>query len=261
MFWLGDQLTSYDACDGIHSALIGSMSGGLSGWTVNHADIGAFTMITRLPELTIPLRVRYTRDAQLNVRWLELCVFINAIFRSHAGLLPNSSSQLWDVDMVAHTKRMTELFRDLGQYRSFLFTEAETKGLPLVRHGMLVEPDDKSWFNQSKTLAKSSKCKGQQGYLGNEIGLFQFYFGDDVIVVPAMQEDVKSVYAYIPSGTWIHFWENKTVQGPDYAQWAAPLGQPVFFYRAAGQWASFFFNLQERWVRKPSVGIESATFV
>merc|ERR1719195_1081506 len=40
MFWTGDQITSWDACDGMQSAPIGILSGGLSGWTINHAEIG-----------------------------------------------------------------------------------------------------------------------------------------------------------------------------------------------------------------------------
>jgi len=239
MFWVGDQLTTYDACDGLQSALIGTMSGGLSGWTVNHADIGAFTMIDRVPWL--PLDIHFKRNAELNIRWLELSVFINAMFRSHPGLIPGTSSQLWDADMLLHTKRATELFRDLTPYRQSLFSDANSKGLPPVRHGLLVKPDDPTWFNASKAFT-SDHCT-----MGNQIGLFQFYFGDDVIVVPAMRDGATQVYAYIPDGTWTHFWTNQTVQGPSYKAWDAPLGMPVFFYRASGMWTAFFSKLSEQY--------------
>merc|ERR1712110_1323351 len=42
MFWSGDQNTNLDGCDGVLSAVIGMMSAGFSGWTIMHADVGAF---------------------------------------------------------------------------------------------------------------------------------------------------------------------------------------------------------------------------
>jgi alpha-glucosidase len=249
MFWLGDQLTVYDACDGMRSALIGAMSGGLSGWTVNHADIGAFTMIDRLPWMPLP-GIDFLRDTELNVRWLELCVFLNSIYRAHPGLIPQKSAQIWDDDNVKYTKLLSGLFRDLRPYREALFAEAEAGGMPLVRHGVLMHPEDPMWFNASRSFQADKHCKA-----GNEIGLFQFYFGDDVIVVPTMNSKQNEVHAYIPQGTWVNFWSNRTVQGPSYSKWDSPLGKPVFFYRsdtdsAGNAWKGFFEKLSEKYRSK-----------
>merc|ERR1712054_402688 len=248
MFWLGDQLTSYDACDGLQSALIGALSGGLSGWTINHADIGAFTMIDRVPWLPLP-GIHFKRSLELDVRWLELGVFINAMFRSHPGLVPSTSDQLWDADSLEYTRLMSKLFADLTPYREALFSEAAAEGLPLVRHGILVQPEDNTWFNNSLAFSQQG-CKA-----GNQIGLFQFYFGDDVIVVPALRKGIQDVYAYIPEGTWTHFWLNQTVQGPSYKAWKAPLGQPVFFYRTSSTWAAFFAALSLRYASQTNLAI------
>jgi alpha-glucosidase (family GH31 glycosyl hydrolase) len=38
--WLGDQLVSWDAHDGLKSALLGMVQGGLSGLSMSHSDIG-----------------------------------------------------------------------------------------------------------------------------------------------------------------------------------------------------------------------------
>ncbi|BCG24044.1 hypothetical protein TUM18999_22350 [Pseudomonas tohonis] len=43
--WLGDQLVTWDAHDGLHSALPGLLSGGLSGFALDHADTGGYTTI------------------------------------------------------------------------------------------------------------------------------------------------------------------------------------------------------------------------
>ncbi len=45
MFWMGDQLPTFDRFDGLHSALIGQLNGGLSGFTLGHSDIGGYTNI------------------------------------------------------------------------------------------------------------------------------------------------------------------------------------------------------------------------
>ena len=45
LFWLGDQLVSWDEHDGIKSAVTGLLSSGLSGYSLQHSDIGGYTAI------------------------------------------------------------------------------------------------------------------------------------------------------------------------------------------------------------------------
>jgi hypothetical protein len=40
LFWLGDQMVSWQRHDGIKSAVTGLLSGGLAGYAYNHSDIG-----------------------------------------------------------------------------------------------------------------------------------------------------------------------------------------------------------------------------
>eukprot|EP00929_Paragymnodinium_shiwhaense_P101511 TRINITY_DN64659_c0_g1_i1.p1 TRINITY_DN64659_c0_g1~~TRINITY_DN64659_c0_g1_i1.p1 ORF type:complete len:810 (+),score=161.31 TRINITY_DN64659_c0_g1_i1:75-2504(+) len=239
LFWLGDQLSTFDACDGLQSAVIAAMSGGLSGWTLNHADVGAFTQIDRvkLPGIV------FTRDTALMVRWLEVCVFLNVMYRSHEGLVPTQASQPWDGDVVPHTVLMSKLFAALKPYRQALIEEAVVSGLPPVRHGILVFPEDGSWFNATKP--HSIQCRN-----GDEIGLSQFFFGDEILVAPALSA-ASSVNVYLPAGNWVHFWTQQVVTGPVLKEWDAPLGKPLFFYRknsADGglRWPQFFQELSEK---------------
>ena len=60
LFWMGDQLVSWDAYDGIQSALIGLMNAGMSGSTLGHSDIGGYTSIVGKPGI-----VDYTRSKPL----------------------------------------------------------------------------------------------------------------------------------------------------------------------------------------------------
>jgi len=248
MFWLGDQLTTWDACDGMQSALIGAMSGGLSGWTLNHVDVGGFTMIDRFPWVPLP-GIHFQRTADMLVRWMELGVFMNTIFRSHPGLVPSKSSQPWDPDMLNMTRGLSELFRLLAPYRVALFKEAETIGLPPVRHGMLVHPEDSAWFNETGKKGHHKRCNA-----GDEIGLSQFFFGDDVIVAPVLQANSDSTSAYLPKGTWTHMWTGKSVVGPLYSWWFAPPGHPAVFIRASSSWASFFMGVAAEYNRTTGMG-------
>lgn len=45
LYWMGDQLTTLDHWDGLQSAMIGLMNGGMSGATIGHSDIGGYTSI------------------------------------------------------------------------------------------------------------------------------------------------------------------------------------------------------------------------
>ena len=45
LFWLGDQLVTWDSDDGLGSAIIGMLSSGLSGFSLTHSDIGGYTSI------------------------------------------------------------------------------------------------------------------------------------------------------------------------------------------------------------------------
>jgi len=45
LYWMGDQLVTYDAYDGLQSALIGLLNGGISGFSLGHSDIGGYTSV------------------------------------------------------------------------------------------------------------------------------------------------------------------------------------------------------------------------
>lgn len=54
MFWLGDQLVSWDQFDGLGSAIVGLINSGMVGFSLTHSDIGGYTAIKvhNLPFLT-----------------------------------------------------------------------------------------------------------------------------------------------------------------------------------------------------------------
>lgn len=49
MFWLGDQMVTWDAYDGLATVIIGILSQGISGYSLTHSDIGGYTAIHKWP--------------------------------------------------------------------------------------------------------------------------------------------------------------------------------------------------------------------
>lgn len=88
-FWMGDQLPSYDRYDGMHSALIGQLNGGLTGFTHSHSDIGGYTNIREIGQ-----GHSFLRSNQLLQRWIEMSAFSDTIMRSHPSNMPEVP-QLW----------------------------------------------------------------------------------------------------------------------------------------------------------------------
>lgn len=75
LFWEGDQMVSWQANDGIKSAVVGLLSSGLSGYAFNHSDIGGYCSVS-LPFF------KYQRSEELLLRWMELNAF-TIVFRTH----------------------------------------------------------------------------------------------------------------------------------------------------------------------------------
>ncbi len=79
LFWLGDQLMSWDEYDGIKTALVGILSGGISGYSMMHTDVGGYVALKVMIEgKPIPI---INRTPELFKRWAELNAF-TAVMRA-----------------------------------------------------------------------------------------------------------------------------------------------------------------------------------
>ena len=114
LYWMGDQMSgALDKYDGLHSALIGMLNGGMSGYSLGHSDIGGYTTV----KLTEGLNI-YTRDEEALKRWIEMNTFSDAVFRSHPSSNPAHNAQIWDnVKMAEFFAKFAKVFVDLGEYR------------------------------------------------------------------------------------------------------------------------------------------------
>ena len=212
MFWLGDQLMSWDEYDGIKTALVGILSGGVSGYSMMHSDVGGYVMLkTTIAGKTIPV---INRTPQLFQRWAELNAF-TALMRTNEGITPDLSLQFNGTpEVLAHFARCSKIYRGLAAYRKRLVEEAATKGFPLCRHLFLHYPDDP-----------------------NTHGLrYQFLLGRDVMVAPVLDKGAESVEVYFPpDDQWTDLWTGAPAGKPgSWVEMPAPIGKPAVFLRAGG---------------------------
>ncbi|HNR90017.1 MAG TPA: alpha-glucosidase [Spirochaetota bacterium] len=216
LFWEGDQMVTWDGDDGLKSAIKGLVSGGFSGFSLNHSDIGGYTSVS-LSVLNI-----FKREKELLMRWMEANAF-TAAFRTHEGNEPEKNAQFYsDADTLAQFTRFAKVFRALGFYRAELMRDAEAKGWPLVRHMLLHYPNDPAAYDLK----------------------YQFMLGADFIVAPVVDKRAESVRCYLPAGEWVHVWTGASCNA-GWVDVGAPMGKPaVFFKKGSPAGSRFVRNLR-----------------
>ncbi|MFC5066571.1 alpha-glucosidase [Flaviflagellibacter deserti] len=209
LFWLGDQLMTWDEYDGIKTALVGILSGGISGFSMMHSDIGGYVALKLdIAGKEIPI---INRTPELMMRWMELNAF-TAVMRTQEGITPNLSIEADSTpEMLEHLRLCGAIYRALTPYRKSLVDEANGRGLPLVRHLFLHYPDDPNTHDIR----------------------YQFLLGEDLMVAPVLDKGADSVEVYFPTGSaWNDAWTGKDAGQPgEWARMPAPLGKPAVFIR------------------------------
>ncbi len=208
--WLGDQNVTWNRHDGLPSALLGLLSGGFSGFSLNHSDIGGYTSISyRILRL---IGRGFVRSRELLYRWLEMNAF-SPIFRTHEGNEPDKNVQFYDdAETFATFSYWAKVYAAFADYRMELMEEATSKGYPLIRHLILHYPDDPNVYQLED----------------------QFLYGSEFLVKPVLQKGKTTVDVYLPAGEWVHLWSNQiysSSRSQGKIKVSAPIGKPAVFYR------------------------------
>jgi alpha-glucosidase (family GH31 glycosyl hydrolase) len=205
LFWVGDQLVDWDEHDGIKSAVTGLLSSGLSGYSLEHSDIGGYTALDN------PL-LRYHRSRELLLRWIELGAF-TTVFRTHEGNIPGVNHQIYsDRETMMHFARFAKVYTAWKPYRMELVSEASESGLPVLRHPLIHYGND-------------PEVSGLK---------YQFMVGPELMFAPVLDPGEDSVEIYLPAGGWVHLWTGKRYGSPQrgvYETAPAPIGEPAVFYK------------------------------
>jgi alpha-glucosidase len=212
LMWMGDQLADWGKEDGLHSAIIGLLSSGFSGFSLNHGDIGGYIATTppKIP-FSIP-GFAHRRTKELLLRWIE-CFSCTSVFRTHEGNQPSRHMQIdHDEETLSHFALFARLYKSLTPYRKKLCIQAHEEGLPVVRAMWLVFPNIKE-------------------YRGLDT---QFFLGEDLLIAPVIKPKTTTVDCYVPTNGWKHCWSQKIYQ-EGWHTIHAPIGQPCILTRMDSQ--------------------------
>ena len=168
---------------------------GLSGYAWVGVDIGGFSG---------------DATGELVTRWTEFGIF-QPFCRNHSA---------WDTrpqEPWAFGEQYEGLIRSALQMRQrlvpylyTLFEEASRTGAPILRPLLFEFPDDEATYSADD----------------------EFMVGDALLVAPIARPGTEYRHAYIPRGTWVHWWSGEAVRGPAHVLAHAPLGQPAVYARA-----------------------------
>lgn len=216
LLWLGDQLTSYDAYDGLASIIPGALSAGLSGHSFVHSDIGGYNSFTNISD-----GFYYARDQELLQRWSELSAFGTSLFRTHIGASRVGNAQVYDSDeSLSHFQKFARIYGQLSDYRFLLMDNAIETGIPMML------PMVSQFFYDPEILKLPDPPS-------------QYLFGNDFIVSPSMTKGEAINQIYIPSlSSFVHLWSGNEIQTGKtgvYVEVPAYLGYPNVWYRKKSQ--------------------------
>ena len=146
------------------------------------------------------------------MRWTELGAF-SPILRTHDG---NKKDVNWawdeDAETLAHFERMSIVHERLVPELLELAAEAARTSTPILRHLVLVYPDD----------PESRKTHDQM------------LLGDRLLVAPVVEPGATARSVYFPPGApWFDVWTGTRHEGGTRATVPAPIGSPPVFARDA----------------------------
>lgn len=193
--WVGDQEATWSKTDGLPTVVPAMLNLGISGQPFVTHDIAGFSGGPSTKELFM--------------RWAELGAF-TPVMRTHDG---NKKNENWswkkDEDTISHFRKFAKIHELLKPEFIDLAQTAKETSAPIIRHLMLVFPDDPQTYNISD----------------------QFMIGDNLLVAPITDEDKIKRFVYFPEGEWYNIWTGEKQEGNSTVEIDAPLGQPAVFSR------------------------------
>jgi sulfoquinovosidase len=178
--WGGDPTTDF-GFDGLDSAVKQALSIGLSGISVWGSDVGGFFALGT-----------NSLSPELLTRWVQFGS-VSGVMRTQANgvaLPPKSRPQVIDPDQLANWRRYTKLRTQLYPYLVAAQKAYRKKGIPLMRHLALTDPDD------PRAVSKDD----------------QFMFGPDVLAAPITEPGATERSVYLPGGRWVDLWRSAEFQ-------------------------------------------------
>jgi len=191
--WIGDQEANFLPGDGLPTVLPAMLNLGLSGIPFVTHDIAGFSGGPSTKELY--------------ERWTELGAFTPTL-RTHEGLRRDENWN-WDTDAetTAHFRRFARIHQALVPELDALAAEAARTSMPMLRHLLLVFPDD-----------------AESAHIDDEAML-----GNTLLIAPVVEEGATTRSVYLPPGSWFHVFTGERYEGGQRIMVPAPIGTPPVF--------------------------------
>jgi len=216
VFWSGDAEASWR---GLRNTLIGGQRAALMGFPFWTSDTGGF--ITR------------TNEALFS-RWLGMSAFspimevgpveLGGKYDNSPWSIPEadgtsedgSGGDRYNAKTAAAWRTYAKLHKHLQDYIYDYAREARRTGHPIMRPLFYEHPgDERAWEAWD-----------------------QYYFGEDYLVAPVIEEGKREREVYLPAGRWRDYWNpegGEVLEGPTTVTVEAPLYKTPIFLRAGSQ--------------------------
>lgn len=198
MMWTGDQHVDWSVDDGLPSVIPATLSLAMSGCGVTHSDAGGYTTVLHM-----------RRGKELLMRWEEMNAF-SPLLRTHEGNQPANNVQFdGDGELLAHLARCTAMHVGLKDYLKACVTEAQTRGIPVMRP---------LFYHYDEPALRAEQT--------------EYLLGRDILVAPVLREGARSRRCVLPEDRWAHLFTGREYGGGT-VEVPAPPGQPPVFIRKA----------------------------
>ncbi len=165
--WAGDQETDWGYGDGFPTVIPIGLHAGLSGISIYGSDIAGYTSIS------VP-----NTNKELFYRWAAQGAF-TPLMRTHHG---SDECGNWsfdrDPETLLHYARYARIHTLMLPIWQALHAESRAKGLPIMRHPFIVEPQP-----------TAPLWKGTD---------YQYFLGDNVLVAPVLEEGATTRTVTLP---------------------------------------------------------------
>lgn len=194
MLWAADNATDFDLAQGLPSVVVGAINSGLSGLPLWSSDISGYHYVYNPPP-----------DKEVYLRWTEFGAFSVDMHDENngAGNEPVSARwQIWnDQESTDTYRKYASLKTRMIPYVQEAVKEAQTTGMPIMRHLLIAHPKDPNVWPITD----------------------EYMFGDGLLVAPVVKRGQTSRSVYLPDPSYFDFWTGARVAGGTSVTADAPL--------------------------------------
>ena len=169
VLWAGDQNTDWARDDGFATIIPLGIHAGLAGVAWFATDVAGYNSLRTV-----------NTSKELFFRWSAVGAFLPVMRTHHGGSHCDNWSFERDADTIAHYRRYARIHTLLHPYLRALGDDASATGVPIMRHGYLVEPEDPAVWRAPD----------------------QYFLGDALLVAPIVEQGATRRDVVVPGEGW-----------------------------------------------------------